>query len=619
MCRIILPIYGKNRKFCNLRLPKLGIMTPKEKLAAIRQQMRSQGIDAYIIPSADPHISEYLPERYKCIAWASGFTGSAGTLMITQDFAGLWTDSRYFVQAPVELGDSGYELVKLKVQFAPEFAEWATEHLPKGATVAFDGQLMSVFVAQSITSIFAPFDFKINSQCDLLESLWPDRPALPKEMAYLLPDSLTGESAVQKLARIRENMKAQHADTHLISSLDDIAWTLNIRGKDVPCNPVVLSFLLLEATQTTLFIDLSKLTDEDAQSLKAQGINLEEYSKVWDYIAQLPQHLSWLIDPKRTCYRLFTNISEEAKITLNINPSTHFKANKNTIEIQHMREVMVKDGVALTKFFKWLEENVGLKPMTELSMAEQLRQFRAEMPGFVGESFETIGGYLENGALPHYHATPEHDTSLAAEGTLLVDSGGQYYGGTTDITRVVPLGPFDPIIKEDYTLVLKAMIEGSSAKFPQGTRGYQIDAIVRRPLWDTYRNYGHGTGHGIGFFLNVHEGPHTFNGAAVDIPIQIGMISSIEPGMYRVGQYGVRIENLVLAQQDQQNEFGSFLSFETITLCYIDTDLIDVQWLDQKHIDWLNAYHERVYQQLSPGLTDDEKVWLRQKTAAIQH
>jgi Xaa-Pro aminopeptidase len=271
----------------------------------------------------------------------------------------------------------------------------------------------------------------------------------------------------------------------------------------------------------------------------------------------------------------------------------------------------------LTKFFKWLEENVGLKPMTELSMAEQLRQFRAEMHGFVGESFETIGGYLENGALPHYHATPEHDTTLAAEGTLLVDSGGQYYGGTTDITRVVPLGPFDPIIKEDYTLVLKAMIEGSSAKFPQGTRGYQIDAIVRRPLWDTFRNYGHGTGHGIGFFLNVHEGPHTFNGAAVDIPIQIGMISSIEPGMYRVGQYGVRIENLVLAQQDQQNEFGSFLSFETITLCYIDTDLIDVQWLDQKHIDWLNAYHALVFEKLSPHLNAEEQKWLSKKTAPI--
>jgi Xaa-Pro aminopeptidase len=593
-------------------------MTPKEKLAAIRQQMQEKGIDAYIIPSADPHISEYLPERYKCIAWASGFTGSAGTLMITQDFAGLWTDSRYFVQAPVELEGSGYELVKLQVQFAPEFAQWATQHLPTGATIAYDGRLMSVLVAQSLDQIFAPYQFKSIRDCDLLEPIWPDRPELPQEMAYLLPATLTGEETTSKLQRIREAMKAKHAEFHLLSSLDDIAWALNIRGQDVPCNPVVLSFLWIESSKATLFIDLQKLTKDDLDMLTQQGIEIAPYEHIWNAFEGIETTSKWLIDPKRTCISLFNLIPTGASILLDINPSTHFKAIKNETESQHMREAMVKDGVALTRFFKWLEETIGKTHLTELSMAARLREFRAEMPGFVGESFETIGGYLENGALPHYHATPDHDTVLEAKGTLLVDSGGQYYGGTTDITRVVALGDFDPEIKQDYTLVLKAMIEGSTAIFPKGTRGYQIDAMTRRPLWDTLRNYGHGTGHGIGFFLNVHEGPHTFNGAAVDIPIEIGMISSIEPGMYRVGQYGIRIENLVLTQPEDNTEFGTFLSFETITLCYIATDLIDSSLLDAKHIAWLNSYHEKVYTSLAPHLNDEEQLWLKLKTAPIQ-
>ena len=592
-------------------------MTYAEKLAAIRSLMEQRGIDAYIIPSSDPHISEYLPDRYKCMAWASGFTGSAGTLAITQSFAGLWTDSRYFVQAREQLAGSGYELVPLQVQHAPEYADWLAEHLPSGAIVGFDNWLMSVSSAAVIRKPLLAAGMGVREAVDLLTSLWIDRPALPRQPAYLLDEGITGESTVSKLKRLRAEMARNHADAHFISSLDDIAWLLNMRGSDVVCNPVALAFVLVTNDTTTLFIDQEKLTDRDRAALEASGVEIAAYEQAEEDLVAFSYNAPkrFLLDPRRTCSYLYDLAGGE--IIEGTNPTTYFKAVKNDVEIAHIRETMVKDGVALTRFFKWLEDRIGKETITEVSLAERLRQFRAEQEGFVGESFDTIAGYRAHGALPHYKATPASDSKLQSEGLLLVDSGGQYRTGTTDITRVVSLGNSTAEERTDYTLVLKGMIEGSTTIFPSGTRGYQIDAVTRKPLWDELRNYGHGTGHGVGFFLNVHEGPHTFNAAAVDVPIVPGMVTSIEPGLYREGAYGIRIENLVLSINHTDTLFGSFRTFETLTCCYIDTQLIDQSLLDEKHVTWLNTYHAMVYSRLAPHLDEQERQWLAKKTATI--
>lgn len=592
-------------------------MTYLEKLAAIREQMTDQHIDAYIIPSSDPHISEYLPDRFKCIAFVSGFTGSAGTVVITQDFAGLWTDSRYFVQAADQLKNSGFELVKLKTQGVAEYIDWLAERLQPGNTVAFDGKLASVAVAKQLISQLQPRKVLINGTVDLLEEIWSDRPPLPKAEAYVLESELVGASVAEKLSKIRDAMRKLNVDHHLISSLDDIAWLFNLRGSDVKCNPVVLSFALVEPETTTLFIDRDKLKQADIAALEEQGVRLADYDSLDDILDDFPAGETVLLDPKRTCYAVYTQIPQYEHVIEALNPSTKLKARKNEVEAEHMRQTMVKDGVALTKFFKWLEEHVGEETLTEISIADQLLAFRQEQQGFVNESFDTIAGYKEHGALPHYKATEENKATLKAEGLLLVDSGGQYRTGTTDITRVVSLGAATDAERMDYTLVLKAMIEGSTAIFPKGSKGYQIDAITRKPLWDRLRNYGHGTGHGVGFFLNVHEGPHILNTANIDIAIEEGMITSIEPGLYREGRYGIRIENLVLSVCDQETEFGEFMAFETLTLCYIDTGLVDKALLDQKHIDWLNQYNNMVYERLSPHLEEAEKQWLANKTQII--
>jgi len=587
-----------------------------EKLAAIREAMKVQGIDGYIIPSSDPHISEYLPERYKCIAWASGFTGSAGTLAITQDFAGLWTDSRYFVQAVEQLEGTGFELVKLKAQGAAEYADWLGEKLHAGAKVAFDGNLASLLVAQAVQNTLEPLEIQVDGHVDLLTPLWEGRPALPKAQAYLLGEHITGQSTVSKIEAVRAEMKKNRTEAHLISSLDDLAWLLNIRGQDVPCNPVVLGFVLITAESATLYIEPSKLTAQATEELKGYGVNVAAYGELFKTIPTL-NVASILIDPKRTCFAVFDSVPKQVKIVEKINPSTSLKAIKNKVEVENNRHTFVKDGVALTRFFKWLEENVSSGELSELSIADKLRGFRESQDGFVDVSFTTIAGYLDHGALPHYSANEKSNYKLEPRGLLLVDSGGQYNTGTTDITRVVTLGGLTQEEKEDYTLVLKGTIEGSQAIFPAGTRGYQIDAITRRPLWETLRNYGHGTGHGVGFFLNVHEGPQVFNPAAIDVAVEPGMITSIEPGLYRVGKHGIRIENLVLTRKAGSSEFGDFLDFETLTICYIATDLIEKSLLDKRHIAWLNNYNQWVFDQLSTHLTAEEKNWLAEKCQAF--
>lgn len=588
-----------------------------EKLSLLRGKMKENNIDAYIIPSSDPHISEYLPARYQCISWISGFTGSAGTLVITADFAGLWTDSRYFVQANEELVGSGFELVPLKKQGAPEFIAWIANNLPENSTVAFDGQLASVLLVQSLQTILSPLGFKLDGSIDFLQDIWKDRPELPVAKAYLLGTPEVGASVKQKVEQIRKQMKEMRADYHLISSLDDVAWVLNIRGADVPCNPVVLAFVMISQDAVQLYIDTDKLTQNDQNALSDIGVQVVNYNSVYTNLAKLNTSSTILVDTKKTCFAIYKAIPEGVSKVEDMNPSTMLKAVKNEVEIAHTRNAMIKDGVALTKFFKWLEENVSNGDLTEISIAEKLRQLRSQQEGFVDVSFDTIAGYLEHGALPHYKANSKSNFTLRNQGLLLIDSGGQYRDGTTDITRVVSLGQITEHEKQDYTIVLKGMIEGSMAVFPAGTCGYQIDAITRRPIWETLRNYGHGTGHGVGFFLNVHEGPHVFNSSNVNIPIQEGMITSIEPGLYREGKYGIRIENLVLTHTLDQNEFGEFYNFETLTLCYIATDLIDVRYLEDKHIVWINQYNKLVFDRLSPNLDAQESEWLAQKTKAI--
>jgi Xaa-Pro aminopeptidase len=591
-------------------------MTFPEKLFSIRSQMKANGVAAYIIPSADPHMSEYLPDHYKCIAFATGFRGSVSTVVITEDFAGVWADFRYFEQAEEQLKDSGFELVKLKVQHAPEYIQWLAERLPDGTGIAYDEKLVAVSLRKLLDQQLAHKKINFQHQ-DYLSPIWEDRPALPSNTAFLIEAAAAGQSVEAKLAEVRKAMKQQQAEYHLISSLDDLAWLFNIRGTDVNYNPVALSFALIGETSANLYIESGKLAPADRKILAAAGIETLGYDTIATDLQHLPAESTILIDPKRNCFALYKLIPTSVRVILETNPSTHLKAIKNTVEINHTRIAMVKDGVAMTKFFKWIKENIGKVKITELSAAAQLKAFRAAQKGFVGESFNTIAGYRAHGALPHYAATAESDVEIEANGLFLVDSGGQYQYGTTDITRMIPMGNPTEEEKTDYTLVLKAMINGCKAKFPKGTCGYQIDAITRSPMWDYGLNYGHGTGHGVGYFLNVHEGPQVFNATATPIPVELGMITSIEPGIYRPGKHGIRIENLVLTIKDKTTEFNEFYAFEPLTLAPIDTTLVKKELLENAHIDWLNIYHEQVYAKLSPFLNAEEQAFLGKMTTAI--
>lgn len=587
-----------------------------EKLAAIRQQMKADGVDAYIVPSADPHISEYLPDHFKAISFLTGFTGSVSTVVITQNFAGLWADSRYFEQATAQLQNTGYELVKLKAAHTPEYITYLKELLPPNAQVAFDERTISVALGQQLEKSFAKTEVIFVNK-DYVGQIWHDRPALPIAKAYILDEKYTGKSTGQKLADVRQAMAKADANYHLISSLDDLAWLFNLRGNDISYNPVVLSFALINGSHATLYIDSGKLSADDLTHLSQNDINIASYNAIEQDLQHLPSNAKVLIDPRRNCFALYKQLPQTVQVILDTNPSTSLKAIKNQTEIASMRQTMLKDGLAMVKFIKWLKEQLGNKKITELSAQAKLEEFRAQQQGFSGLSFGTIAAYKAHGALPHYSSTPQSDVEIEANGLFLLDSGGQYHYGTTDITRVFPLGNNTEQEAIDYTLVLKAMIAGSRLKFPKGTCGYQIDAVVRQPIWEQGINYGHGTGHGIGFFLNVHEGPHSFSPAAIATTVDPGTITSIEPGIYRPGKHGVRIENLVLTVLAETTEFGDFYSFETLTLCPIDTSIIKKDLLGATEIAWLNAYHARVFDLLSPHLEQNEMLFLKEATKAI--
>lgn len=581
------------------------MMTFLEKLTAIREQMKVADIDAYLVHSADPHMSEYLPAHYKCLEFVCGFTGSAGTLVITQDFAGLWTDSRYFTQAESELAGSGYELVKLKIPHTPEYIQWLNPEYK----VACNYSLLSV----SLYLLFKSYRFN-TTDADFLDPIWENRPLLPGAPAFLLEEKYAGRSVETKLEEVRISLHKLGSTAHVISSLDDLAWLFNIRGADVKCNPVVLSFALILADGAYLFIDRNKLDSGAIEKLCASGITICPYEDIDIHVAALNASETLFLDPKRTCTRIYGLVPPMVPTVLGINPTTHLKSIKNNTEIANFKQAMIRDGVAMTRFVKWLKENINDEVITELSASAKLAGFRAEQEDFAGLSFDSIAGYKEHAALPHYTPNEETDAVLKAEGMFLVDSGGQYFLGTTDITRMIVLGPLNEEEKTDYTLVLRGVIDGSSAHFPSGTCGYQLDSIIRKPLWDHGRNYGHGTGHGVGYFLNVHEGPQSISPDNLPIPLLPGMVTSIEPGIYRPGKHGVRIENLVLTVTAESNNFGDFLTSETLTLALIDTAGIDVSLLEQRHIDWLNNYHNNLISQLNPYLTTEELSWLIKNT-----
>ena len=585
------------------------------RLAALRQAMQQHGVAACIVPSADPHLSEYLPEHWQARAWLSGFTGSAGTLVVTAKHAGLWTDSRYFAQAERQLEGTGFTLMKLRVPHTPEHLQWLAEQSHSGDVVAVAGDSVPLAAQRQMESLLGEAGARLRTDLDLPGQVWTDRPALPHAPITEHALAYACTSRADKFARLRTAMRKRGAAYHLLSSLDDIAWLANLRGSDVECNPVFLAHLLVSAESgATLFTGRTKLDDALVAKLAADGITVADYATVTDALADLPGGSALLFDPGRVVSAIAAAIPAAVERIEAANPSTAFKAVKNASELDHVREVMRRDGAALAHAFREIEHQLGAgKPLTELDVHRLVHAARAAQPDFVGESFATIAGYQANGAMPHYRATPESHSALRAEGLLLIDSGGQYLGGTTDITRVLALGPVSAEQKRDATLVLKGMIGLSRARFPRGASGPQLDALARAPLWAAGMDYGHGTGHGVGYFLNVHEGPQSIRppvaGGAL-VPLEPGMISSIEPGLYKPGRHGIRHENLAVVTEAEQTEFGDYYAFETLTLCPFDRRALDAGLLNPDERAWLDDYHATVRAALSPLLEGADLAWL---------
>lgn len=583
--------------------------------------MQRHGVDACLMPSADPHLSEYLPEFWQIRRWLTGFTGSVGTVVVTREHAQLWVDSRYWVQAERELQSTGFDLKRIGVVTDPGPLAWLGEQLTNGQCLAVDGRTLSLAAHAQLTSMLGDA-VTLRLDLDLPGEIWEGRPALPVNPVTVWPEVLAGQSRAAKLAAVREQMRARRATHHLVSSLDDIAWLLNLRGSDVPFNPVFLAHLLIDDKSASLFVDPGKVADEIAASLAADAVVLADYHLLGPSVDGLSsQDVLW-IDPARTASAFV--LQSPAQRVESINPSTLAKACKNDVEIASWREIMAIDGAALCRFFARLDRaiaNRSEEPLTELTIDQWVCEARAQSDKFVGPSFATIAAFNANGAMPHYRATSEAHARIEGDGLLLIDSGGQYLGGTTDITRMVPVGQISAEQRWDCTLVLKAMVALSQLQFPQGIAAPLIDAIARAKLWEHGLDYGHGTGHGVGFGLNVHEGPQVLSWRAPINPnmaLLPGMVTSNEPGLYRPGQWGVRIENLVCAERATENEFGKFLRFETLTICPIDLRCIDVSLLTTDEANWVNQYHARVRSILSPSLCGPDLQWLVERTEPVK-
>ncbi|MBF8755809.1 aminopeptidase P family protein [Pseudomonas guariconensis] len=589
------------------------------RLARVREVMADEGVDALLVPSADPHLSEYLPGHWQGRQWLSGFHGSVGTLVVTADFAGLWADSRYWEQAQHELAGSGIELMKL-LPGQPGALEWLGEHVRQQGAVAVDGAVMALASARQLQERLKAREVRLLTQLDLLEQVWDGRPALPSNPVYQhLPPHAT-VSRAEKLAELRQTLTERGVDWHFIATLDDIAWLFNLRGSDVSYNPVFVSFALIGQEQATLFVGLDKIDDHLRHVLAVDGITVRDYAEIGQALAAIPPQARLLVDPARVTTGLLEHLDAEVRLLEGINPTTLSKSRKRDEDLVHIRQVMEQDGAALCEFFAWFEANLGKQTITELTVDERLSAARGRRPGFVSLSFSTIAAFNANGAMPHYRATEESHAVIEGDGLLLIDSGGQYVGGTTDITRMVPIGSPSLEQKQDCTRVLKGMIALSRARFPRGILSPLLDAIARAPIWADRVDYGHGTGHGVGYFMNVHEGPQVIAYQAPTLPqtaMQVGMISSIEPGTYRPGAWGVRIENLVVNREAGKSEFGDFLSFETLTLCPIDTRCLIPEMLGTDDIQWLNRYHAMVRERLAPLLKGEALAWLDARTAPL--
>ena len=603
-------------------------MNINQRLEDLREVMRREHLSAFIFPSTDPHQSEYVADHWKGREWISGFNGSAGTAVVTLTSAALWTDSRYFITAEEQLKGTEFQLMKLKIEGTPTIAEWIGRECGPGAEIGVDGMVNSAnSVKELIGDLRKQGGITVRTNLDPLKLIWRDRPAIPENQVEIYPLQYAGEAAHDKIARIRQGLREKHADGMLMSALDDIAWTLNLRGSDVHCNPVFVSYLLISSKDVTLYINKVKLQPEVLAYLKAEGVGVASYEDVKKGLKDYFEY-NILLDPDEVNYTLYKSVTRE--IVEEESPVKRMKTVKNETEIAGFRSAMLKDGIAMVKFLKNLEfyaeqsgkaerriENLEGEPLTEIGVDEMLTAFRAEQPLFRGISFDTIAGYQAHGAIVHYEATPETDATLMPEGLLLLDSGGQYLDGTTDITRTIALGPLTEEQKRVYTLVLKGHIQIELCKFPSGSSGTQIDILARKDMWREGLNYLHGTGHGVGTYLNVHEGPHQFRMEWKPAPLVAGMTITDEPGIYLADKFGVRIENTLLITPYKETEFGKFLQFESLTLCPIDKKPIMKEMLLKEEVDWLDAYHQRVFDMLSPHLSEDEKKWLRDACAPL--
>ncbi|PKP39429.1 MAG: peptidase M24 [Bacteroidetes bacterium HGW-Bacteroidetes-15] len=588
-----------------------------EKISKLRSLMASKRISAYIIPSSDPHLSEYLPDCWKFRAWISGFTGSAGTLVVTSKDAALWTDSRYFLQAENELKDSGIELCKIGLPDTPTMESWIANKLNKKQVVGFDGRLFAHGTAKKHVADLEKSGLKVNFNTNYIYGIWDNRPNSPNGKAFEHELRFAGQTVEEKIEKIRIILEKEGANSCLISALDEVAWTFNLRGSDVDYNPVVLSYGFISKDEAILFIDSAKLDESLIEKLEEHGVEVEDYTKVEKFIKKLKKNTIIALDDSKVNHQLASLIPKKLAIKPTLSIPTRLKAIKNAVELENVRQSHVLDGIAMCEFLYWLEHKVGKEHITELTIAEKLFEFRKRQNGFVSESFGTIAGYLEHGAIVHYGATEGSASVIKPEGFLLVDSGGQYNQGTTDVTRTVHLSTPNKEEKTDYTLVLKGMIQLSMIQFPAGTRGSQIDILARMAMWRKGINYGHGTGHGVGAFLNVHEGPQSIRPNENPVTIEPGMIQSNEPAIYRAGKYGIRIENLIACKKAYENEYGIFYNFETLTLCPIDLKPVDIKMLTHDEREWLNEYHRMVYEKLAPGLSVGVKDWLAEKTKAV--
>lgn len=599
----------------------------------LRLQMRENRMDVYIIPSADFHQSEYVGDYFKARAYITGFTGSAGTAVVTQDRAALWTDGRYFLQAEQQLRDTPYELMKMGEEGVLTVDEFLEKVLPEEGCLGFDGRVISLGAGMRFEKIVAQKNGKIRYEQDLIDDIWTDRPQMPAEKAFLLEEKYAGESISRKLARVREEMRKQGANVHVLTSLDDICWLCNLRGNDIAYSPLVLSYAIIEMERVLLFVDETKFDEKLRSEFAANKIEVRDYNDVYEVVkdygvretaesektAGTNQDVV-LLDPSKMNYALYENISDQAVKVEAMNPTTLMKAVKNRVEIENIKKAHVKDAVAVVKLLCWLKSRIGREELTEISVSDKLEDFRRQQEGFIEPSFAPISAYGEHAAIVHYEATEESNAVLKPEGLLLMDTGGHYYEGTTDITRTIALGPVAQEEREHFTIVAISMLSLANAKFLYGCDGSNLDVIAREPFWKCGLNFNHGTGHGVGYLMNVHEGPNAFRWksyAGESYPLEAGMVTTDEPGLYIAGSHGIRTENELLTVKAEKNEYGQFMEFEYLTFVPIDLEAIDVTMMTKDDIEKLNQYHEAVYEKISPYLTQDEQLWLKENTRRV--